>query len=184
MQTKWLIIFQTENLQFEIKEYCDENEFINDLIKIEETSDYFKNLRSFKVEQFNLESNKIYFQYKSNELQSIQLTNQLYDLEFELEKKISNLSELENIEPLNNLTSVNETDIYQLKNEITKLYDKIQNIELELKDLQRVKLELFCPKCNLQHIDRNEWVIKLHKTHLCEQCGNEWKPFDFPTTGV
>ena len=44
---------------------------------------------------------------------------------------------------------------------------------------------LFCPKCNFQHIDRNEWATtRLHKTHLCEKCKHEWRPFEYYTVGV
>ena len=44
---------------------------------------------------------------------------------------------------------------------------------------------LFCPKCNFQHIDQNEWAtIRLHKTHLCEKCKFEWRPFEYYTIGV
>jgi len=43
---------------------------------------------------------------------------------------------------------------------------------------------LFCPKCNKQHIDKDEWATKLHKTHLCAHCGHKWKPLHVPSVGV
>ena len=43
---------------------------------------------------------------------------------------------------------------------------------------------LHCPKCHAQHIDRNEWATRPHKTHLCEHCGNLWRPCQQPTCGV
>lgn len=45
-------------------------------------------------------------------------------------------------------------------------------------------LFLHCPQCKQQHIDKGEWETKLHKTHLCEFCKHEWRPFDFYTYGV
>lgn len=45
-------------------------------------------------------------------------------------------------------------------------------------------MQLFCPGCNLQHIDKGEWATKPHKRHLCEGCGLEWRPFDFATVAV
>lgn len=44
--------------------------------------------------------------------------------------------------------------------------------------------ELFCPECGNQHIDRDEWATRPHKTHLCEWCFHEWRPFEFATVGV
>lgn len=44
--------------------------------------------------------------------------------------------------------------------------------------------ELFCPKCNTQHIDEGEWKTKPHRTHQCQSCLHEWKPFDYCTVGV
>lgn len=43
---------------------------------------------------------------------------------------------------------------------------------------------LYCPKCDVQHIDEGVWATKEHKTHQCQACGHEWRPFDFPTFGV
>ena len=43
---------------------------------------------------------------------------------------------------------------------------------------------IFCKRCNEQHIDRGEWVTRLHKTHKCEKCGYMWKPFEFATLGI
>ncbi len=53
-----------------------------------------------------------------------------------------------------------------------------------MNELAKPKI-LFCPKCNFQHVDRNEWATtKLHKTHLCEKCKHEWRPFEYYTVGV
>ena len=43
---------------------------------------------------------------------------------------------------------------------------------------------IWCVKCGAQHHDDLEWRAKPHKTHLCEACGHEWRPFDYPTIGV
>ena len=43
---------------------------------------------------------------------------------------------------------------------------------------------LNCPKCNCPHIDEGEWATRLHKTHRCQNCGHEWRPFEYATVGV
>lgn len=43
---------------------------------------------------------------------------------------------------------------------------------------------LFCPSCELQHIDRGEWATRPHRQHLCEGCRNLWTPSAHPTVGV
>lgn len=45
-------------------------------------------------------------------------------------------------------------------------------------------LILLCPVCEVAHVDRAEWATRPHKTHLCENCGHEWRPFEVPTVGV
>lgn len=47
-----------------------------------------------------------------------------------------------------------------------------------------VPLALWCPKCSAPHVDEGEWATRPHKTHQCQSCGHEWRPFDYPTTGV
>jgi hypothetical protein len=75
-----------------------------------------------------------------------------------------------------------------------------------------VPMVLHCPKCGVQHIDesneeevritaaergfvvgsrdwedfieKNEWLNPPHKTHQCQSCKHEWRPFDYATTGV
>jgi len=47
-----------------------------------------------------------------------------------------------------------------------------------------VRMILKCPACGEQHIDKGEWATKPHRTHLCEKCNHEWRPFEFPTVGV
>lgn len=48
---------------------------------------------------------------------------------------------------------------------------------------------LFCPSCGGQHIDRvdpvtgTDWAARPHHTHLCEFCGELWRPERFNTTG-
>lgn len=46
------------------------------------------------------------------------------------------------------------------------------------------RIRMSCPKCLYQHIDRGEWATREHKTHQCQHCGHEWRPFDVPTFGV
>jgi hypothetical protein len=79
-------------------------------------------------------------------------------------------------------------------------------------DAEPVPMVLHCPKCGVQHIDasneeevritaaergfvvgsrdwedfieKNEWLNPPHKTHQCQSCKHEWRPFDYATTGV
>lgn len=39
-----------------------------------------------------------------------------------------------------------------------------------------VKLVLYCPVCQKQHLDEGEWAVRPHKTHLCLGCGHQWDP--------
>lgn len=52
-----------------------------------------------------------------------------------------------------------------------------------------VDMLLFCPNCDLQHIDAPDertpdWTNPPHKSHLCHGCGHIWRPSDRPTNGV
>lgn len=35
---------------------------------------------------------------------------------------------------------------------------------------------LRCPECGMQHVDREAWEVRPHRTHLCEHCGHHWTP--------
>ncbi len=43
---------------------------------------------------------------------------------------------------------------------------------------------LWCPECLAAHLDEGEWAVRLHKTHQCQACGHEWRPYACPTVGV
>lgn len=45
-------------------------------------------------------------------------------------------------------------------------------------------VHLFCPVCAAPHLDEGEWATRPHKTHQCQGCGHEWRPFPFATVGV
>lgn len=48
-----------------------------------------------------------------------------------------------------------------------------------------VPVTIFCPKCALPHVDEGKWATtRHHKTHQCQGCGHEWRPFPFATVGV
>lgn len=62
-----------------------------------------------------------------------------------------------------------------------------------------INMILHCPRCHVQHIDKEEWAddphdieqgrIRTwtnppHKSHLCGNCGCIWRPADVPTNGV
>jgi hypothetical protein len=42
---------------------------------------------------------------------------------------------------------------------------------------------LWCPRCGQPHIDRGLWVSVPHRTHYCNYCCTEWRPFEVATYG-
>lgn len=44
-----------------------------------------------------------------------------------------------------------------------------------MKQLHHYESELFCPKCNKQHLDEGEWAKRLHHKHLCLFCNYVWE---------
>jgi hypothetical protein len=44
--------------------------------------------------------------------------------------------------------------------------------------------ELHCPACGKAHVDRGVWATRPHRTHLCEHCGETWRPFEYATVGI
>jgi hypothetical protein len=68
-------------------------------------------------------------------------------------------------------------------------------IDISLRDSQRLAdaitkalppapLTLHCPACHTLHVDAGEWATRPHKTHQCQNCQHEWRPYDYPTVGV
>ena len=48
-----------------------------------------------------------------------------------------------------------------------------------------VPVTICCPACAMPHVDEGEWATtRHHKTHQCQGCGHEWRPFPFATVGV
>jgi hypothetical protein len=51
-----------------------------------------------------------------------------------------------------------------------------------------IDMLLFCPCCNLQHVDApdesKKWTNPPHRSHECQHCGYTWRPADVPTNGV
>jgi hypothetical protein len=58
-----------------------------------------------------------------------------------------------------------------------------------------IDMVLFCPKCEVQHVDSPEkpiseyddipeWTNPPHRSHLCHGCGHIWRPADVPTNGI
>ena len=59
----------------------------------------------------------------------------------------------------------------------------------DIDDMERLRnagvpCELFCPSCDLQHLDEGEWATRPHRTHQCQFCSHLWRPFDVATYGV
>jgi hypothetical protein len=52
------------------------------------------------------------------------------------------------------------------------------------KAIPSAPLALSCPKCRAPHVDEGEWATRPHKTHQCQSCSHEWRPYPFPTVGV
>lgn len=57
-----------------------------------------------------------------------------------------------------------------------------------LPELIPIPMILFCPVCQLQHIDAPNpkigWTDPPHKSHECQGCKVVWRPCDLATTGV
>ena len=53
-----------------------------------------------------------------------------------------------------------------------------EKFEVEKRD------DIVCPNCTTHHVDKDEWAKRLHKKHLCEDCGHVWQPFEGYTFGV
>ena len=71
--------------------------------------------------------------------------------------------------------------------------DAIDMIEMGAREANRnvpIQMILHCPTCGAQHIDAPDsdaspiWTNPPHKSHLCGECGNVWRPANVPTTGV
>lgn len=83
----------------------------------------------------------------------------------------------------------------------------IAKLRKDLEEAQNkpIDMVLYCPKCGMQHIDRDEspsdrewaaqsagdreiqyWTNPPHRSHLCQntRCGHVWRPADVPTNGV
>jgi hypothetical protein len=76
---------------------------------------------------------------------------------------------------------------FERKGEPNTLFDLVKYVTEQLAALTPAtpeRIELFCPECGQQHVDKGEWATREHKTHLCEFCKHEWRPFEHPTFGV
>lgn len=60
----------------------------------------------------------------------------------------------------------------------------IQSYYMEFWQPVPVPKVLKCPQCGAQHIDEGEWATRPHRTHQCQFCKHEWRPFEFHTVGV
>lgn len=50
--------------------------------------------------------------------------------------------------------------------------------------LNPIPMQMNCPECGVAHVDEGPWATRLHKTHQCQACGHEWRPYEYPTVGV
>jgi hypothetical protein len=47
-----------------------------------------------------------------------------------------------------------------------------------------LKVVLFCPVCRAQHVDRDGWETRLHRSHRCHHCDHVWLASLVHTVGV
>jgi hypothetical protein len=47
-----------------------------------------------------------------------------------------------------------------------------------------IPMVIYCPACQTVHIDEGEWATRPHKTHQCQKCKLEWRPYPYATVGV
>lgn len=52
-----------------------------------------------------------------------------------------------------------------------------------LKDVM-IPVRIDCPECGTPHVDEDEWATRPHRTHQCQQCGHEWRPYPVATVGI
>lgn len=47
-----------------------------------------------------------------------------------------------------------------------------------------IPMRLTCPDCGALHIDEGVFATRVHKDHVCQNCGMVWRPAQVPTVGV
>lgn len=59
-------------------------------------------------------------------------------------------------------------------------------VEVPLVGVKRpIPTVLHCPSCGARHVDEGEWATtRHHRTHQCQECKREWRPWEWPTVGV
>lgn len=70
---------------------------------------------------------------------------------------------------------------------LDRVQHRCNELKAQVRRLEGIPEEhvLKCPDCGGVHVDREEWATtRKHKTHLCEHCGKEWRPFPHFTIGV
>ena len=50
--------------------------------------------------------------------------------------------------------------------------------------LEPIPMRLRCEVCGALHVDEGEFATKPHHTHVCQECGAEWRPALVCTVGV
>jgi predicted RNA-binding Zn-ribbon protein involved in translation (DUF1610 family) len=67
-----------------------------------------------------------------------------------------------------------------------EVVERIRELEAENARLRdaHVPTVLRCPECGDIHIDRDEWAARPHRTHQCQACKHEWRPYEVATVGV
>jgi hypothetical protein len=47
-----------------------------------------------------------------------------------------------------------------------------------------IPMLIWCPACNIRHIDAGVWATRAHHTHACQHCGHVWRTAIVATVGV
>lgn len=90
----------------------------------------------------------------------------------------------ENVAYMETLLSRQASPDYEWRKLEYQMETMRRRVDSALETLPVVRLVLHCPRCQSQHIDKHEWLTRLHRTHLCEGCGYKWQPASLYSIGV
>lgn len=80
--------------------------------------------------------------------------------------------------------SIEDEEIYFDNGHARLIYKAVIDAAQPSAGAEPVKVTIFCPRCSLPHVDEGEWATRQHKTHQCQGCSHEWRPFPFATVGI
>lgn len=93
------------------------------------------------------------------------------------------LGELEGqVQDLRRQIGILEAQRSRLTTSVGKLVGEVQQGQRDLE--APLPMLLWCPSCNVRHIDEGPFIEKVHHTHACQSCGVVWRPAIRATVGV